>query len=359
MSVDTGEVAIAHVGPDPRGRGGMAAVMRDLLASPPPGPWRLEVIVTWRGFRPWERARVFAAALVRLTVWCLRPGRRIVHIHGTARGSLYRKSACLLVAWVCRCPAVIQIHSGPPDIERFDRGIGAVRRFAFGLALGTARRRLAVSSGSAATMSRIFGPTFEVMPNLAPRVPEAEIIGGPGGGDAGVLYVGGFENPVKGGEMLIDVVERLAPELPKVRFALAGPGEPPPRLTELAARLPNVSWLGWLDDGAKRAAMVSHPIFVLPSHSEGLPVALLEAMSWGRAIVATAVGGVTDVVKPGRDAVVVDPADAAALADALRSLAEDEAERRRLGAAAREAAVALNDEVVGARLGGIYSEMLA
>jgi glycosyltransferase involved in cell wall biosynthesis len=346
-----------HVGPDPHGRGGMAAVMRDLLASPPPGPWRFDVIVTWRGFRPFDRLRVFVGALVRLTVWCLRPGRRIVHIHGTARGSLYRKALCLAVAWGLRRPAIIQIHSGPPDIERFDRGLGRFRRRAFGLALATARKRLAVSSSSAETMTRIFGPGFEVMPNLAPTVPVEEIAGGPGAGDPGVLYLGGFENPVKGGDILLGVIEALAVELPDVAFSLAGPGEAPPRLRELEARAPNVRWLGWLDDAAKRAALVGHPIFVLPSHSEGLPVALLEAMSWGRAIVATAVGGVTDVVEPGRDAVVVPPDEADSLTAALRSLAGDEAYRRRLGEAARTAAIALNDEVVGGRLGGIYSEL--
>jgi glycosyltransferase involved in cell wall biosynthesis len=336
----------------------MAAVMRDLLGSPPPGPWGLEVIVTWRGFGSWERLRIFAAALLRLTLWCLRPGRRIVHIHGTARGSLYRKSLCLLVAWACRRPAIIQIHSGPPDIERFDAGIGPLRRRAFGVALRTARRRLAVSSGSAATMGRIFGPAFEVMPNLAPTVPETAIVDGPGGGDPGILYVGGFENPVKGGEMLADVVERLAPELPDVDFALAGPGDAPTRLRELEARRPNVRWLGWLDEEAKRRALVTHPVFVLPSHSEGLPVALLEAMSWGRAIVATDVGGVTDVVEPGKEAIVVAPGDPAALEEALRELVGDEARRRRVGTAAREAALALNEDVVGARLASIYRELV-
>jgi glycosyltransferase involved in cell wall biosynthesis len=336
----------------------MAAVMRDLLASPPPGPWQLDVIVTWRGFRPLERLRVFAAAVGRLTIWCLRPGPRIVHIHGTARGSLYRKSLCILVARACRRPVVIQMHSGPPDIERFDRGIDPVRRRAFGLALGAASRRLAVSTGSATTMTRIFGPEFEVMPNLAPRVAAVEISGGPAGGERGVLYVGGFENPVKGGEMLIDVIERLSVENATLEFSLAGPGEPPPRLRELEARSPNVKWLGWLDEEAKRTALVEHPIFVLPSHSEGLPVALLEAMSWGRAIVATDVGGVTDVAVPGEQAVVVPPDDPTALEGALRSLAADEGERRRLGVAAREAAVELNDEVVGKRLAGIYSGLV-
>jgi len=337
----------------------MAAVMRDLLASPPPGPWRLDVIVTWRGFRRWERLRVFAVALGRLAVWCLRRGPRIVHIHGTARGSLYRKSLCLSVAWALRRPAIIQIHSGPPDIERFDRGIGWLRRRAFGLALGTARRRLAVSTGSAETMRRIFGARFEVMPNLAPRVADEEIIGGPGGGGAGILYVGGFENPVKGGEILLEALEALAEELPSVSFSLAGPGEPPPRLRELEARAPNVRWQGWLGEGAKHRALVEHSIFVLPSHSEGLPVALLEAMSWGRAIVATAVGGVTDVVEPGRDAIVIPPGDVDALRDALRGLATDESERRRLGEAARTAAVALTEQVVVGRLAAIYAELVA
>jgi glycosyltransferase involved in cell wall biosynthesis len=80
-----------------------------------------------------------------------------------------------------------------------------------------------------------------------------------------------------------------------------------------------------------RAAVV-----VLPSHREGLPMVLLEAMAHGRAVVATPVGGVPSLVEDGRTGLLVPPGDAEAVRAAMERLLGDPDLRRRLGAAARE-----------------------
>ena len=77
-------------------------------------------------------------------------------------------------------------------------------------------------------------------------------------------------------------------------------------------------------------------IFVLPSHGEGMPMALLEAMAAGRPVVATRVGGVPDVVRDGMEGRLVPPHDSAALAAALTDLLADAAARERMGSAARK-----------------------
>ena len=82
---------------------------------------------------------------------------------------------------------------------------------------------------------------------------------------------------------------------------------------------------------------VAPTIFVMPSRSEGLPMALLEAMAYGMAVVATRVGGIPEVVDDGVDGLLVPTEDPAAIATALRGLAADPSLRERL-AAARAAA---------------------
>lgn len=72
-------------------------------------------------------------------------------------------------------------------------------------------------------------------------------------------------------------------------------------------------------------------IFVLASQMEGLPLAILEAMSTGLPIVATAVGGIPEVVRDGVHGLLVPPGDPAALASAIGKLTTDEALRKRLG----------------------------
>ena len=74
---------------------------------------------------------------------------------------------------------------------------------------------------------------------------------------------------------------------------------------------------------------------VLSSINEGTPVALIEAMAAGRPVVATAVGGVEDIVAHERTGFVVSPGHVAAMAEAMERLALDPARRQRMGAAAR------------------------
>jgi glycosyltransferase involved in cell wall biosynthesis len=76
----------------------------------------------------------------------------------------------------------------------------------------------------------------------------------------------------------------------------------------------------------------------MPSLSEGLPLALVEAMSFGLPVVVTSVGGVPEVVTDGVEALLVPPSDAGALANALRTLIDDAEQRRRLGDAGRSRA---------------------
>lgn len=87
-------------------------------------------------------------------------------------------------------------------------------------------------------------------------------------------------------------------------------------------------------------------------------MALLEAMAWGRAIVATTVGGVPDVLSDGEDALLVAAGDSEALAAAVARLAADPALRKRLGPAARERALRLNSEEVTDRLDRVYRDLL-
>ena len=352
-------ISVAHLGPDPAGDGGMAAVLRGLLTSSLANRYDLEMIVTYRSPQRLARLAIFLGAIVRLFRWSLRRGSRLVHIHTAARGSLYRKGVCVFAGRLLLRPVVMHVHAGKVDIEAFASRLGPLRRWFLRRALLSATRLLAVSAESARAMERCFGVDgILVVPNVAPAAPESRPPPGEVEGEPRVLYVGGFANPVKGGDVLVEAVATLAAEFPRVSFVLAGPGEAPEALVALEARWPNVRWVGWLDEEGKREELAHCATFVLPSLSEGLPVALLEAMAWGRAIVAAEVGGVPEAVTGGIDAIVVPPGDPAALSDAIRRLLPDRDERRRLGRAARERAASLNKDQVCGRLDVLYRELV-
>lgn len=113
---------------------------------------------------------------------------------------------------------------------------------------------------------------------------------------------------------------------------VAGEGEEAPRLARLADELgisPHVRFLGVRTDMPQLLA--ASDVFVLASSWEGTPLALMEAQAAGKPIIATAVGGVAELVVDGIHGVLVPPADTAALSDAMLRLARDARLRRCIG----------------------------
>jgi len=124
-----------------------------------------------------------------------------------------------------------------------------------------------------------------------------------------------------------------------VRLLLAGEADPanpasvPQHEIDEWSRRPDVAVLGHVED-IRKVWAAAH-IAVLPSRREGLPKSLLEAAACGRPIVATDVPGCREIARPGINALLVLPDDAAALAEAIDRLAHDAALRRKFGSAGR------------------------
>jgi glycosyltransferase involved in cell wall biosynthesis len=121
-----------------------------------------------------------------------------------------------------------------------------------------------------------------------------------------------------------------------VRVAVAGEGPALERLESMGAPLPDgrrIQYLGMRDD--VEHLLAGADIFVMPSRTEALPMALIEAMGAGLPVVASGVGGIPEVVEHGREGWLVEPDDPRALASALDSLIGDGALRCRFGEAGR------------------------
>jgi glycosyltransferase involved in cell wall biosynthesis len=136
----------------------------------------------------------------------------------------------------------------------------------------------------------------------------------------------------KGLDLLLAAFARLPDD--RALLVLAGSGPEEAALRAQAAQLglrERVRFLGHRDDTGDLLAAAD--LFVLPSRAEGLGVAALEALAAARPVLATAVGGLAEVVVDGRCGVLVPPEDVPALAAALQRLRGDEPLRQRLAAA--------------------------
>ena len=165
----------------------------------------------------------------------------------------------------------------------------------------------------------------------------------------------------KGLVHLLGAFHALLQAHPTARLLLAGDGPERAALegTVGTLRLGHfVRFLGTIAD--PWSLLAAADMFVLPSLYEGMPNALLEAMAAGLPAVATAVGTVPEMVVDGREALVVPPGDAGALARALAGLAAGPARRREMGALARQRVeAAYRIEATVAQTEGLYDELLA
>ncbi len=148
----------------------------------------------------------------------------------------------------------------------------------------------------------------------------------------------------KGVTHLIEAVRRLPVEL---RPHLTVIGEGPERQAleaqvQVAGLERRVAILGRIPDESLREAYAGSDVMVLPSildsrgDTEGLGVVLLEAMSYGIPVVASDIGGITDIIESGKSGLLVPPADPERLAQALERIARDPALARRLGEAGEQ-----------------------
>jgi len=144
-------------------------------------------------------------------------------------------------------------------------------------------------------------------------------------------------DPVKRFEVLVQAVRRLASRVPRLALVLVGGGAEEARIRRLVAEtgLQNqVIFTGFLGNPNRVYGVLD--LYVATSLKEGLPLAPLEAMAAGLAVVATDVPGHRDVVVRGETGLLVPPEDSAALAEAVTALAADPARRRKMGEAGRQ-----------------------
>ncbi len=152
-----------------------------------------------------------------------------------------------------------------------------------------------------------------------------------------VIGIVGRLVPIKNHELFFRAARLFLDEGGEAGFVVIGGGEREAALRELVTRLnleANVRFAGWRRDLHEVYAGLD--IVTLTSRNEGTPVALIEAMAAARPVVATAVGGVGDVIEHERTGVIVPPDDASAITSAWRWLLSENCQAAAMGAQARK-----------------------
>ena len=259
----------------------------------------------------------------------------ILHSH-----EFFMNTLGLVASWMTGVPLVATVHGRNYYADRFRRRAAyrLVARLARMVAVsedvrlflaervGISQRQITVIPNGVPLDQ---GPSDEKISALRESLglhPHSQVVG-----SVGSLY------PVKGHRYLIDGSPQVITRFPHVVFLIVGRGGLREELEAQTRRLGVAShfrFLGHRDDVSDLLALSD--VFVLPSLSEGMPLALLEAMAAGVPPIATRVGGVSEVVKDGLTGLLLPPRDGDALADRIMTLLGDRTLARQIGQSARE-----------------------
>jgi glycosyltransferase involved in cell wall biosynthesis len=167
--------------------------------------------------------------------------------------------------------------------------------------------------------------------------------------------------PIKGHHYFLEAARIVATEIPSVKFLIIGDGPLRESLKTRAERLGLENYaifLGFRRDLAKIYADLD--LVVLSSLNEGLPVSIIEAMAARKAVVATNVGGVKDLIRPGVNGLLVPPKRPDLLAEAIISLLKDPSKRKKMGEIAQKKfAPQFKKENLFKNLSSLYHSLLA
>lgn len=189
---------------------------------------------------------------------------------------------------------------------------------------------VAISTYTARELRKFADVPIEVIPYTAELAPPSSSPRSSRGAERSVLFVGRLIER-KGMSHLIRALGTVRQRTP-ARLVVIGDGPERPRLEQLARDVgvaAHVDFRGRVSDEALRSAYAAADVFVLPSvldarqDTEGLGVVLLEAMNYSVPVIASDIGGITDIVQHERTGLLVPPGDEAALASALTRVLDD------------------------------------
>jgi glycogen synthase len=333
--------------------------------------------ITVRGYEPWDRLRAgpdgprFAPALETLSIGLAMArdpvDADVVHAH-----TWYADMAASWIRTLHQIPLIVTLHSLEPlrpwKADQLGSGYllsGWIEK----TAVETAERVIAVSAGMREDILKHFtvDPARVVVihngidPGRFRRIDRADALARRGVRPPYVLFVGRITDQ-KGIFHLLEIAPTLPPGVQLVLCASA------PDTPEIAERLRravpahlNVLWIPEMLPVDEVVQLYSHAtLFVCPSVYEPFGLINLEAMACETAVVASAVGGILEVVEDGVTGLLVPPANPPALAAAVRELLGDEARRRAMGQAGRRRVEErFSWASVAARTEGVYGDAIA
>ncbi len=267
-------------------------------------------------------------SLIRFILKCFSNDIKIIHIHTASNTSFRRKAIFINIASIFNKKIILHIHGGKFHVF-YEKNKSFVENV-----LNKVDTIVALSKQWEVYFKEIVGcKNVEVIANIVDTPKDIKKIKRNSNPISGVFL--GNMNPQKGIYDIIDMADNYKESLKgKLVLHIGGNGE-----TDKVQQLINdrnlndiIIYEGWVDYERKAELLANADFFLLPSYIEGLPISILEAMSYGLPVISTPVGGIPEILLENRNGFLINPGDKEALFRAINRFINKECDVETMGA---------------------------
>jgi glycosyltransferase involved in cell wall biosynthesis len=319
---------ILYISPSIHVKGGISSVIKGYLASDLSRQYNMYFVASHVDGPKWVKLIKAIIGLIETIFYLIHKEIDIVHIHGGDTLSFKRKCFYIKIVQLFSCK-IIYHHHGAAFMHEYEflskKWKKLVKKTFEEIDL-----IIVLSNSWRDNIQQIAPKTnITVIPNSIklPRLQEKQI------SNPLQLTFLGLIGDRKGVFDLLKVFKKLINNGYPVRLNIGGNGE----ITRLFKELRKlgiadyVKYCGWIQDKEKDLLLRKTDIFVLPSYAEGMPMSILEAMSYAIPVVTTNVGGIPELVIEGKTGYLIDPGDLDALYKKISFLIQNKDIRRDFG----------------------------
>lgn len=320
-----------------RGRGGVASFvsyLADALPTRLPA-LRVDVLDTYGPGAFWVMPFSYVAALLKIVGARLLGRVDLLHIHMGCGGSAVRKPVMAMIAISMGLPTIMHLHAS--DFDEYFRALPLWRRKLLIRVLMRCVRVVVIGNHWRDFVIKELGLDPARVVLIHNGAPASACPAKRTSSTAPKLVMLGELGVRKGTPELVTALAMDCVRQRNWTAIFAGNGSVDRFRSELASKglSDRVHLTGWQSAAQVHELLERADILLLPSHQEGLPMSILEAMAHGVAVIATPVGAIPDAITDGETGLLVSPGNAPALACAIVLLLDDPVLRQRLAANAR------------------------
>ena len=346
--------SVLFIGPEHKNhRGGIGAVID--VYSKHVTPFKFIPTYVTKSF--FQQFITYVSSIFKLIWVCITDRQvKILHIHHASRGSFIRKSLLVLIGKIFGKKIILHIHGG-----------GFHNYYNRAKLMKPVIRWTLESSDAVICLSEMWKEYYSSTFKLKRLAIINNVIEEPSlsnkheqNGSLKLLFLGHVTEK-KG---VFDLLKVLASDRDqfkhKVKVTIGGIGEVDRLEKTISDNQFNgdVNFAGWVNGNQKAQLLNNCDVYVLPSYFEGLPISILEAMSYGKPVISTNVGGIPEIVKPGFNGWLFQPGDHQALNNIIREAMENKELLKQYGNNSLSISKKYTPESVFQSLNNLYKQVL-